>query len=270
MRFVLVGAGAAALLAAPAAAQQAEDESWVKVSAFIPSVDTRVSVARPGDEAFTTLIDLESDLDLSDRDVLPAAALGTRLGENWRIEGEFFTLGRRGVKTLERDIIFDGVTYPVSASIESEFSSDTYRLSIGYSFIREENYELGAAVGAHVTGFTIALEGEGTVGGVSGSTQVRRREVLAPVPTLGLYGNYRPAPRLNLVGRVDYLSLKIDDYDGRLLNLEAGASYEVIKNLRLGALYRLVDYRLEIEKDTYSGLIEYDYNGPMIFVEFAF
>jgi hypothetical protein len=258
------------LSANPACAQSAKDETWIRVGAFLPNVNTEVSIARPGEESFTTLIDLESDLDLSDRGTLASANVGTRLSKSWRIEGEFFSLGRKGEKTLARDIVFDGVTYPVSATLSSKFNSDVYRLAVGYSFLRRTDAELGVAVGAHVTDFGVQLSGIGSVGGATASTEVRRRQVLAPLPTIGLYGNFEPLPKVTFFGRADYLSLKIKDYDGRLLNLEAGAGYSITKNIRLGALYRRVDYRLQINKDTYTGLVKYKFNGPTIFAELTF
>jgi hypothetical protein len=77
------------------------------------------------------------------------------------------------------------------------------------------------AVGLHVTQFSVALEGQGHVGSAAVQTQNRKRDALAPLPTVGLYGAYQVTPRLSLGGRVDYLSLKVSDYDGRLINAEA-------------------------------------------------
>lgn len=266
---IILGMGGALLAASPALAQSAPDDTWIRVGAYMPTIDTQVSVARPGQEDLTTLIDLESDLALSKRDVLPEASIGTRLGRKWRVEGEFFTLARKGQKTLARDVVFDGVTYPVSATIDSKFSSEIYRLSVGYSFVRNDKSEFGAAIGAHVTNFGVSLAGTGSVGGATASTQVRRKEVLAPLPTVGLYGSTEIAPKLRLSGQVDYLSLKIDNYDGRLVNLQAGAAYSLTRNLRLGAMYRRVDYRLKIDKNDYKGRVDYTFDGPMLFAELA-
>lgn|GEM_PF-332414 len=263
-------AGAGILACAPAHAQSADDGTWIRLAGFLPDVDTKVSVARPDQVDFATLIDLESDLDLSDRDVLPAITVGTRLGGNWRVEGEFFRLRRSGEQSIAREIVFDGVTYPVAAAVSSEFNSDVYRLSFGYSFIREEKLEIGAALGIHATNFEVALSGEASAGGGAVSTQVRRRDVLAPLPTLGVYLAYEPIPSLHLGAQVDYLSLSIGDYDGELLNLEARASYAITGGVKIGALYRKVDYRLDITKRDYTGRMEYQFDGPALFLEFDF
>ena len=68
----------------------------------------------------------------------------------------------------------------------------------------------------------------------------------------------------------DWLSLEIDDYDGRLLNAQVGANYLVTKNIAVGVAYRYVDYRLGIEKDRWDGLVRYKLYGPAILLQASF
>lgn len=90
------------------------------------------------------------------------------------------------------------------------------------------------------------------------------------MPTLGLYGAYQVAPRLLVGGRVDYLSLKVSDYDGRLINAEARLSYRVFDNVGAGVMYRYVDYNLDIEKERWNGEIAYKFKGPALFLQAGF
>ena len=80
-------------------------------------------------------------------------------------------------------------------------------MAVGYSFIRQENLELGAAIGLHATDFEATLSGEGQIGNAAIQTQRRKRDLIAPMPTVGLYGGYAITPRLTVAGRVDYMSL---------------------------------------------------------------
>lgn len=258
------------LFASSASAQQIDDDYWIQAGVYFPDVDTEVSIAPPDDPDFKTLLDLESDLDLSDRDSLPSFTAGMRISEHWQIQGEFYTLKRSGTTSLGRDIIFDGVTYPVSASVSSGFDSDVYRLSVGYSFLRQPNLEIGASLGVHATNFDVFIEGEAQAGNAGVSTEFRQRELLAPLPTVGLYLMASPLPRIGLGAQVDYLSLKVGDYDGKLLNLQAEATYAITGNVRIGAMYRYVDYQVDIEKERYTGRVAYTFNGPAVFLEVGF
>jgi hypothetical protein len=263
LRAVMAGM---ALASAPAAAQEdapfADPKFWVQASLFYPGVNTNVRVTAGPDAGVATGIDLERDLKYSDRKALPAGVLGVRVGRGWHLIGEAYALNRSNSTTLDRDIVFDGVTYPASARVESSFSSSIYRFSVNHDIFSGPDYAVGAALGAHVTSFEVSLAGEGSVGMTGAALQARRRTVLAPLPTLGLHARYRPIPRLQLAARADYLSLKIDDYGGRLLNAQVSADYALTRNLALGVMFRHVNYRLDVTKPDWNGRITYRFTGP--------
>jgi hypothetical protein len=267
------GAGcAAALLVLPGVArgQTLDDKYWIEISGYWPDVDSHVEVASVNHPNIATDIDLESDLDLSDRKVVPTVQAGVRLGR-FVIGAEYYALRRSGSRSIARDITFDDVTYPVGATVGSEFNSDIYRLTIGYDIVRKKNLELGLALGGHITNFEVALNGQGTVAGSAVfSSEARRKSVLAPLPTVGAYGAVGIAPRLMLTARVDWLQLKIDDYKGRLWNVQAELNYRLFKNVGIGVMYRYVDYRLDATKPNWTGSMTYKFNGPAAVLRIGF
>jgi hypothetical protein len=215
-------------------------------------------------------IDLEGDLDLADRKGLPAFMAGARIGERWSIVGEYYGLDRSASANVKRDITFDDVVYPTGANVASSFDTKVYRVAVGYAFLQRETFELGASLGLHVTEFKITLQGEGRLGGTPVQSEIRKRDALAPLPTLGLYGAYAFTPRLTATARVDYLSLKVGDYDGRLTNSEIRLNYRVFDHVGFGAGYRYVDYNLDIDKERWNGEMAYKFKGPVLFVQAAF
>lgn len=253
-----------------AQAQTLDNDYWISVMAFYPKIDTNVRVAANGPtQAVSTDVDFEKDLNLDDDEVLPSVTAGARFGRVI-VGADFYKLKRNGSIDLAREITFDGATYPVAASMRSEFDSDIYRLTVGYSLVRKPTLELGVALGAHVTKFDMSVAGQVSAGGGGVQTEVRRRDVLAPLPTLGAFGVWKVAPRLEINGRVDYLSLKIDDYDGRLVNAQIGANYSIFRNVAIGAVYRYVDYRLGIDKTRWDGRIRYKLKGPALVLQASF
>ncbi len=263
----LMGCGA---LASQAHAQTLNDRYWFEAEGFWPQVDTKVAINGAGGRVGTD-IDLEGDLDLTDRKTLPAFTAGARIGQRWSLVGEYYGLDRSGSTSANRDITFDDVTYPSGATISSSFDTKVYRAVVGYAFLQRDNFELGAALGLHVTQFKVTLQGQGHIGNATTATnEVRKRDALAPLPTLGLYGAYAFTPKLTANARVDYLSLKVGDYDGRLTNTEARLSYRVFDNVGIGAGYRYVDYHLNIDKKNWNGEVAYKFKGPVLFVQAAF
>jgi len=253
-----------------AQAQSLGYKYWIEVDGFWPDVDTAVQVANVNRPNIGTKIDLESDLDLSDRKVLPAVNAGARFGRIV-VTGDYYRLHRAGSRTASRTIDFDDLTFPVGATVGSEFNTDIYRLTIGYNFINKPDAELGVALGGHVTDFEVLLTGQAQVAGTPGLTsQTRRKSALAPLPTIGAYGDVEVVPRLMFSGRVDWLSLSIDDYKGELWNAQAMISYRVFENIVIGAAYRYVDYRLDVEKPKWTGRVTYDFKGPVLVLRAGF
>jgi hypothetical protein len=266
----VAAAVALAGLSSGAMAEAPQDRYWLGLEYFYPTITSTAKIdatatARPG-----TSIRLEDELDLDERKGTPYIDLGMRLGENWRIEFEYYSLKRSASTTIARQIDFGDTTFPVGANLNSEFNSTIYRLTGGWSFVRTPKAEAGLGFGLHITDFETQLSGIGT--GMLGGTGFQREahDQLVPLPTVGLYGTYVVTPQLLLRGRVDFLSLKYQDYDGRLLNLMAALDWRFTKNFGAGVGYRYVDYKLEATKTNFTGEINYTFKGPTIFVNVAF
>ena len=271
-RSLQVATAAIALLAGAsgAGAQALNDRYWVQGSAFFPKIKSEFQLSAPGVGSKGTVLGFERDLGLKDTDTLAAFAGGVRLGDNWRLEAEYYGLGRTGSAALKSSIVVDNVIYPAAAAVTSRFKTDVYRVTVGYSFLRGDNYEVGGALGLHMTNFDVSLSGIGSVGNQTGATQVRRRDLLAPLPTLGLYAGWQPMPKLQLGARIDYLKLGIGDYTGRLINTEASIGYRVLNHVSVGAMYRFVDYRVSVEKPIWVGEVRYRFHGPALFLQAGF
>jgi hypothetical protein len=261
-------ASAASGLAAPAAAQSLQDKYWIEVSAYFPSVSTDATISRPGFPG--TDVDLEGDLGLDKHETLPAVYAGWRFSGRFTLAGEYYALDRNGTRMLSRDIVIEDVTYPASQEVKSKLHSDVYRLTLGYSFIKNEQGELGAAIGLHATDFKFDIAGQGRVATAAGLEANRQHtKFLAPLPTVGVFGTYEPMPKLILTGRADYMSLKVGDYDGSIFNGQAAIGYRVWRNVDLGVSYRYVKYNLDVDK-RFQMDVDYRFSGPSVFVRVGF
>ena len=265
----MTSAAAILIVPAQAGAQTLSDDYWINVMAFAPKIDTNVRVQTKTDTIVGTDIDFENDLAMDNDEVLPSVSIGSRFGRVI-VNADFYKLKRSGSTSLRRDITFDDVTYPASAQIGSSFDSDIYRLTVGYAFVQNETLELGAGLGLHATRFDLSIEGEASVGSAGASTEVRRRDFLAPLPTLGAFATYRLSDRIEANARLDYLSLKIGDYDGKLVNAQASVSYQIVRHVSLGVAYRYVDYRVGVDKDLWSGRVRYKLHGPAFILQGSF
>lgn len=256
-------------LAAPASAQSL-DKTWLlQMAAYFPRVDSSIRVDGSGG-VIGTSVDFERDLGFERNSMLPAFMLEWRPGDDWAVNAEYYALGRDSTATLARDIIIGDTTYPVNGSVRAGFDSDIFRFTVGNRFFQRPNLEIGAAIGLHATDFSVFVEGEGSVGNQGASFRSETRSVFAPLPTIGLFLNARPAEKVQVNARFDWLSLTIDNYSGRLVNTEVSASYSVLKNIDIGAMYRLVDYAVRVKREDWNGRVDYQFRGPAIFVQVGF
>lgn len=242
---------------------------WLRLGAFHPDIESSARVDHPVTGAAGTEVDFE-DLGLAKKKTLPTLLLGARFGDGWRAEFEYFQLKRNGVTTLGQLLNFDDTTFPVQASLETNFRSDVYRASIGYSFVHTPQAEVGAVFGLHVTKFDISLLGNIAIQGQPASTQSEQKKQTVPLPTLGLYGAFVLAPNWEATGRIDLFSLKHNQYDGRLINAQANLIYRFSSNVGFGLGYRYDDYRLNANKDDFRGRVDYKFRGPQAFLEVGF
>lgn len=265
-------AAAAALIAAGAAsaasAQALDDKYWIEVSGHFPRIDTSATVSRPGRPG--TEIDLEDDLDMNKRETVPAVYLGARLWDRWVVTGEYFRLDRHGSRTLSRDLVFDGDTFAAAATVDSKMSSDVYRLTINYIFLKREQWELGAGLGLHATEFDLRLTGAVRVGAAGLQTDTRRKDFLAPQPTIGVFGTYQPTSKVIINGRVEYLSVTVGDYGGGITNAQASVAYRATDMIQVGAGWRYVAYDLDVNKERYEADLDYNFSGPTVFLRLGF
>lgn len=267
------GIGACAATWAVAAAAQPIDtldqKMWLRLGAFHPAIDTTARIDTASGSVIGTEFSFEG-LGLAKRKTLPTLLVGARLGSAWRAEFEYFRLSRSGSATLAGQLTVDDTVYPASARLDSRFSSDIYRLSGGYSFVKTAQAELGAVAGLHITRFDIALTGTGTVSGQVVSSATERRRQTVPLPTLGLYGALAFAPGWQTTARADYFSLRRGGYDGRLVNAQVNVLYRFNRQVAFGAGWRIDDYRVAADRSSFSGQLEYRFSGPQALLEASF
>jgi hypothetical protein len=250
-------------------AEMPQDGFWAELSYFYPTISSTARLdflptARPGSS-----IRLEDELDLADRKGTPYLTLGMRLGDNWRMEFEYYELNRSANSTISRQIDWGDVSFDIGAQLSSTFDTTVYRLTGGYSFVKSDVAEAGVGFGFHVTEFSTSLSGTGRRGAFGGF-QSEGRDTLVPLPTLGLYGSYKLLDQLQLRGRVDYLTFKYDDYDGSLTNWMGALDWRFAKNWGVGVGYRYVDYTLESTNANFTGEVNYKFKGPTLFLNAAF
>ncbi|RYJ38199.1 hypothetical protein NU08_2814 [Flavobacterium anhuiense] len=238
----------------------------VTAGGFFPVNNTQVKV-EGNNGNIGTEIDLESDLGFSKS---TASFLGTfdwRISKRSRLGFEYFVLDRTATKTLQRDINFGDHTYPVDGSVRGTFNVQIARIAYGYAILSKPKYQAGLLIGAHVLFADLGLK-------LNANTQsVEYRDTFnftAPLPDIGIWGEFVLGKRWGLYANVNYLAVKINDTDGRIISYNLAVLYNVVQNFSLTAGYTGLNFRIDTIQDRLNGFLKWGYNGPTITAVYTF
>lgn len=264
-RFLLAVLLAAQALAA--GAQEAipthpalNDKFYLGAGAFFPRTTTSAQLTtRTG---VGVSVDFEETLGLKAAETVPVGFARWRFGERWRVEAEYFQLNRSGEKGIDRDIQWGDKVYPINASVQSKFDFSDLRVSVGYSFFKTRDKELGVGLGLHVAAYDVGLSAN-TVGN-------EQQDVTAPLPVLSFYGQFALTDQWAVSGRLDRLSLSYQNYDGSLTAMGLDLMYQPFRHVGFGLGYRSLYINLDAEASGRTLQLKQSFQGPLVFMNLSF
>lgn len=263
----------------PAAAQAVGADSderldlprfFVRGGILISDLETRARIDPENSAIPGTELVFEDDVGLSSGRTVPAFEAGWRFARNWRLTFEYFGIDRRSIAMLSRDVQFGDTLFELNADVRGRFRSKLYKVQVGWSPYLTQTSELGVSLGVHLTDFLLGISAQASVNGQSGAVRTETEELLAPLPNVGAYARQEIVPDVSIIGRLNWLQLKIDDYRGGLTDAEASLVWQAIPGFSLGAGYRILSYRLDIDKELYDGFVRYRFDGPIVYVTASF
>jgi hypothetical protein len=238
-----------------------QDKFFFALGAFFPQTNTQAQLISNATGIGTT-VDFEESLDMPRQKTVPTFIARWRINNRWRLDAEYFELNRASVRTIDREINWGDQTFPVNAQVASEFDFADLRVSIGYSFFKRPDKELGVGLGFHVATYDVGLSGANI-----GSQE---EDVLAPLPVLSLYGQFALTERWSLGMRLDRFSLSYDKFDGSLTSLGLDLLYQPFRTVGFGLGYRALAIRADVEGDRATLKMRQTFEGPMVFMTVSF
>jgi len=186
---------------------------------------TRNDARIPGDAG--TKISLVNDLSTA-----PAPAfrvrLGYRLAERHLVTALYAPLQVNARGTVDRDIAFEGATYPAGSPLLAVYRFDSYRLTYRYSFIWTEGLDVAAGFTAKIRDAETSLYG----------AEARRKTNTGFVPLLNVHVAWQPRGGvLGVVLDADALAAP----QGRAEDVLLAATWGFREGLELRAGYRMVE-----------------------------
>jgi hypothetical protein len=238
----------------------------VTAGLFLPVSSTNLQVGLKGAAAGTE-IDFEKDLALNNSQLTFLANFQWRISSRSRINLNYYNMPRSSTHSLQRDITYNGTTYPVDATVTSNFNTAIYQVSYGYAILAKPNFELGVLIGTHTVGANASIALTGSAGSASGSTDFG---FTAPLPDLGIWGGYAFNKRMALNLDMNYLALTVGDVTGKIFAYNISFLYRLMDKVDLTLGYSGLNINVDVTKTTTEGHLKWGYNGPSLGVSYSF
>jgi hypothetical protein len=214
-----------------------------------------------------TDIDFEKDLGINREVGTFLADFQWRISRRSRITLNYYNIKRSSNHILDKDIVFNGNTFQINTSVNSFFNTAIYQFSYGYAILEKPTYEAGLFIGTHILGTNAGI----TVNGANAGTATNNDfGFTAPLPDLGVWGDYAISKRFAINMDVSYFALTLNDKTGRLLGFNFTFIYKLVKQLDLSLGYTGLDFKVDVNKKDATGNFKWGYNGPALAVNFSF
>jgi hypothetical protein len=144
---------------------------------------------------------------------------------------------------LTADIVFNGITYPVTLPVATDFKWKAYRFGYEWDFIYRDRGFLGLILEAKYT------DVETTLSNVIDTEFVRAR---APIPAIGIIGRVYVAPNISLTGEFSGIKLpeSIDEnYRAKYFDFDIYGTVNFTDNFGAQAGYRSFDVLYKVDSD---------------------
>lgn len=207
-------------------------------------------------------IDFEDDLGLDEENFIGVLTVRARIFERWLFEAEYFKLDRDNERTLSRTLDWGEEAIPIDAVVRSSFDVEDTRLSVGYSFFKTQDKEVGIGLGAHVTRMEASLSSERREGQAAAET--------APLPFLTMYARIALTDRWLLSIRVDRLSLDTGSIDGSVFSSGTEFVYQPWRHFSIALGYRDINYQISSTSEDWNGKAQIQQSGPMLMISSTF
>ena len=264
-------------------------EVMLKIGGFYSNSNSSMDVTNPV-QGNNFKLDFEEDLALEESQFLPFFEASYHFNSRHSIYVDWKQLHRKAEVqklSLPFQVTLDDQVYDIQsgARLETTLNIDIARLGYGYNFYQGNNFNLGMTIGLHTMFIKTAFDGDIGVC-VKGETLQQcaqtatpkfvDEEVTAPLPDVGLYGDYEFSPGFKFNAHAQYFYIKLDDIKGSLVDIRAGVEAEVTKNWHMSAGFNYYKVDVDFKRNGSSSLNVADYNlyysfiGPMLSVSYRF
>jgi hypothetical protein len=247
---------------------------------YRPNFKSSFSQSFPGSPIPPGTINMEDDLGLDHHlDVL-------RLGGYWRFADKhriffgYYNLNRDTTGTLNKNIgpisipaLGVNDTILAGSNITAKSNWDVYILGYGYSFYKTQTAEVTGKIGFDVARISASMNGTLNTlanGVLVGATAGSNSDVTAPLPVIGLSGEWAFSPGWKLVGSIGGFKVKVNEVDASVVDGTIAVDYRLFRNFGVGLGYTWLKLKGDVTKSDWNGSLNWRTDGINLYGSLVF
>jgi len=241
-----------------------KDRYAIGLGWYFPNRDVKLGVKGNINTDVIEYIDIDETLGLSEGDNSFNLNFLWRFSRNklWSVRGEHFKVGSTRTVTLDEEIEWDDITYPVGGEAKVSFGFGLYRIFVGRAITTGLKHEFGGGLGIHGLKVKASVEGEGFIGDESAGFSRSAVSAFLPLPNIGLWYIWAPTDKWAFSASVDWFGIKIDNISGGLWNVSPGVTYQIIENLGVNLNYQFLNFGADVDRDNFNVSFDLTFGGP--------
>jgi hypothetical protein len=204
-----------------------------------------------------TRIDFVTDLGIEQKQ-FKQLKLVLRPGTKHKLRFEYTPITYNAEGTIRRDVIFNGIIFPVSLPVQTELIWKAYRFAYEFDFIYRDRGFLGLVLEAKYT------DVQATLTNVISNEFAHAR---APIPAIGVIGRVYVAPNISITGEFTGFKLPegIDEnYRARYYDFDLYGTVNFTDNAGAQLGYRSFDVFYRVDEDEGALVLKGLYFGGVL------
>jgi hypothetical protein len=201
-----------------------------------------------------------------------------RITPTQHLRFSYFNHDVRRTRTLDQDLVWGDYTLLAGAQVAAETKFRVYELDYEFAFLRRPNYEIVALAGIHLDDLTLKLSGNASLTVDTPMGPVvhppafanESNSVPAPLPVLGLRADWAVSPRIYLEAAGQVFAISYQGISGNWSDLRAGATWMFNDHFGLGVGYNRFATHVDLSKLSFTGRLNFGYQGLLIYVKGGF
>ena len=240
----------------------------IQGGAFFAVLNNQVTA---GTEGTGVVIDLEKATGLDTQSTVFRLGGLYRFGETrrHRVDLDYLYFNRNASKSVADNLVVNGQPINAGSNVETTFNFQIYRAAYSYSFFQDDRMDLAASIGL----FVMPIKFELSVSGV-GSKQ-GDFNFTAPLPALGLRGDFAVTPRWFIRTNLDVFYLEYQSFKGALVDTRIAVEYNPWEHFGFGLGFDNFRVKLEAEGNDYpgvdfQGIVKSQFMGVQLYARYFF